>query len=470
MKKEYALTLRKIITIWTKDILVDLRVKDFLVKLLPDVFNASLTPHNIYRRYHGFSQMSESAMNNFLRGNRRSDNHKSYAVSGLTDDIKSVLLNIQEITYSDGKEPISAKESMIQNIWNINNQYHIKFDRNHSLFNDLDISVHAVYDPKLSNQLELLLNHGSQRSLCYCLFLMILVSIYQDHICDFKEYYRQDIIQNEMTKTLFDDGLDVFKNINLTNKNYQYFTNRKYMHTYRAFTHHAIYNKIFPVGEVTMQHTSDNKAQLTLILKTDPDWAASGNQNLSVKYVGTPILNTSDSTVFCIMTNNDGRFGILCFRYDHFNVSDMFCRTCLFISTFPNPRTPQVKKLILCSKDVDEASLPYIDGLLKLNLQSVTITDSQLQMFLEDFKDAHWMTQFKESILPFILQHEHKAYTFNENEILNYSLTNMTHEDKIRVIQALKSKSIHPTKVDCRDLENLHLLFLHGFNTNNSKM
>lgn len=93
-----------------------------------------------------------------------------------------------------------------------------------------------------------------------------------------------------------------------------------------------------------------------------------------------------------------------------------------------------------------------------MTTDKITITENQINDFLETFAEAEWMNDFKKDFLPFIESHKCQCYSFSENEIISYTLSNMDELDRLKAIYSIKSKLDYPNSIDCKDPEKLHRL------------
>lgn len=74
----------------------------------------------------------------------------------------------------------------------------------------------------------------------------------------------------------------------------------------------------------------------------------------------------------------------------------------------------------------------------------IIITEQQLNHFLEEFSEAEWMDSFRKDFLPFIQTHKVPCYSFSENKILAYTLSELNESSRLEMLQALKTKSEAP--------------------------
>lgn len=445
------ITLRRIKHTWNNYMLRQLNDSEFLKAILPDIYNKELTSNIYLGSQHELSLLSEERIKKFLSGNRRSEkNGKYYAVANLTKDIKKWLLSEEKIVYKEKvKEHIeqTAKESMLSNISKYVKNTQPKISKNHSLFKDIPLNKDSLYDTYLVETIEKLLNINSEKSLTYVIFLLLLVSIFQDNIIEFKEFYLQETINKEISYINHEQNYDI--NLTFNNESYTYFTDPNYMNEYNFYMYKPHYTNLYYLGKFKIECDKQNIPKATLILKDEASTQI---------YTGIPMLSKNDEMVYIILTNPKGLLSILCFRYDHFNYFEMYYRTALFIISYQRYRIPQVQKAVISKKRITNNDMPIIKGILKMTTDKITITENQMNDFLETFAEAEWMNDFKKDFLPFIESHKCQCYSFSENEIISYTLSNMDELDRLKAIYSMKSKLDYPNSIDCKDPEKLHRL------------
>lgn len=460
------ITFRSIKHTWQNPQFNNFESSDFLKAILPDLYNDRLTPNSIYYASQQTLCLSQDQLNKFLNGNRRPKNNEEYyyAAATLTQDIKKWLLSNDKIIYRKGVEntsEITAKESMLQNIYRFVKDENPKMSKDHKIFTGIKLSQDSLYDEELVRGINRLLDCGSERCLCYTIFLLFLVAIFQNNIVELRSFYKEETITQEIKNDKIKRNAS-FINLDVNNQIYTYFTDKNYMHEYHVYAFKPTANRLYQSGKLAMKLTEQNSANATFILQDQLNTPSIHNNILEKKYVGTPILSIIDEVVYIIFTNANGLLALLCFKYDRFNFVEMYYRTGLLITSYPKPRVPQVQKIAISMRELNEKEMPYIEGILKMSTEKIIISEKQMLSFLEEFENEPWMEDFKRNFLPFIEMHKCSCYTFSEKELLSYTLSEMNEEDRIRMIEAIKSKSEHPNIIDCRDPEKLHKIILHG--------
>lgn len=435
--------LRDLKNFWNHPQLSNLEYKEFLRIILPDLYNHSLTSEEIYYSYqHDLSSLSSDQLNKLFRGNRRPERgRRYYAAATFTKELKNWLLSEQKIIYTRrGMEEKTAKESMVKNIQKYVRTDSVPMTRNHTLFLNLECSKENLYDLELIQMMKCLLECGTEDALVYALFLLILVAIFQDHIEELKILYSDKEISKVVEERFLRHGSEGAVLLCLDTANYKYLTDDAYMNEYYVYTYETRKNKVCQCGCLNIWMEKES-AMATLKLSGKEGVVSERFDGWNQAMVGSPILNLKDNVVMIVFTKKEGGMSILCFPYEseHFENIESCCG--FLISNHARMEMPQVQKMIISKRELEESSQSYVKGIMKLNQGKVLITERQLEKFLEEFAGESWMEEFKRGILPFIQGHYVKGYYFSENEILSYTLTDMDEMDRLKVVEALKSRS-----------------------------
>jgi hypothetical protein len=67
------------------------------------------------------------------------------------------------------------------------------------------------------------------------------------------------------------------------------------------------------------------------------------------------------------------------------------------------------------------------------------LTQRQVDIFLEEFRDAPWMPDFLQNYYPMFENHKKTFYCFDEDEILSCSISDLPPMERLKVLLALKS-------------------------------
>ena len=432
---------------------------DFCISIFPDVYNSKLTNNKVIQEM--LIHTNESTWRKFMTGNKVSSKDNRCGYVKLTKDLRKRLLNDTVITYlNPAHHPITPGESMVLNIRKYVRLTKPPIDKKHSLFStvlsaDTD---NEILDAELREAFQKLLENGSENCISYAIFLLILIAIYQEDIQDLRKLYMSDAI----------DSIVQNSNEYLTIENYQkntdtslysIFCDEKYMHEYNLYLYKPTYDRLYHSGKLIMKMEEDGSPTATLLLEDDYVTPSSGTKKHTKEYTGTPVLCKIEELVYIIFTNPDGLLAILCFRYDHFNLSEMYYRTALLITSYPKLRVPQVQKVAITLKQLRENDKSTVKGMLKMTDNQIVITKKQLDLFREEFAAYDWMEEFEHVFIPFMESHKCECYSFSESEMLSYSISELNEIDKLRILQALKVKSEAPNSINCKDPDFIHRIF-----------
>lgn len=451
------IVLRDLKNLWNHPKLGHLEYKEFLKMILPDLYDNSVTSEEMYHSYqHDLSSLSSDQLNKLFRGNRRPERGKRYyAAATFTKELKNWLLSEQKIVYTqENVEGKTAKESMIEKIHRYVQTDSVPMTKKHSLFQDFDYSKENLYDAKLSQVLQSLVECGTEEALVYAIFLLILVAIFQDHIEDLSLLYSDKeickVVEERFLKRNEEDSVLLCYDM----ESYDYLTDEAYMNEYYVYTYETRKNRVCQCGYLNMW-VEKKVALAALNLSDVTQMKSEHTDSWGWAMLGNPILNRKDKTVVTVFTQKDGGMSVLCFPYEpcHSKNVDFCCG--FLISNHQRMRMPQMQKIIISTKKIGTDELSYVRGILKLNQKKVLITERQLEVFLEEFAQESWMEEFKREVLPFIQGHYVKGYYFSENEILSYTLTEMDETDRLKVVEALKSRSEEAEFISLQNSEQL---------------
>lgn len=428
--------------------------------LFPDTFNKDKTPNSTYSdSHHDFSNIMLSRL---LHGNvrKRSDIHGLSNVTFL-NNLQEHLLSSELITYlpdvEDAKN-VTSKDSMINNIKNLMQSTPKTIDKNHAIFTEIPLTKENTFNPKFLQSIKTLTECNSLNSLSYAIFLLILLSIYQERINEFCKFYSDENIKKVISDNLYKDFLsykDIYKN-----KAYVPFTDPKYMHKYYVYVYRSTYDDLYSEATLEMEELDDESSFARLIFDHETQIPNSGSRTFKKKYTGTPIFSRLEDMVHIVFTNPFGRIAILCFKYTHFNHSDMFYRTGFILST--RYQVPTVRRIIISSKKFNTQDCEYAKGILKMTNDDIIFTESALNSFLSQYADNSWIKEFESSFLPYIKSHEIKYYHLSADELAAYPLANLNDEERIEIIEALKALSIFPNYLDDSVPDKLHRIIFES--------
>lgn len=230
------------------------------------------------------------------------------------------------------------------------------------------------------------------------------------------------------------------------------------MNKYYVYVYKSTYDELYTEATLEMKALDDDSSFAKLIFDYEDKAPDGNNKIIQKKFTGTPIFSTLEDMVHIVFTNPFGRIAILCFKYKHFNHNNMFYRTGFIIST--RYKNPTVRRVIISSKKFNEQDREYAKGILKMTNDDIILNDTRLNNFLAQYADNSWIDEFKSTILPYINSHEVKYYHLSAGELSTYPLANLSDEERIEIIEALKSFSIFPNYLDSNVPDKLHRIIL----------
>lgn len=457
-KPKKRLNLRTIVnTFLQENNLVGEKLYQFIIlNILPDIYNKEITSEKYHEKNHqaidslkDYYVDSYAYWENLIGGYSRQNG--KYATGGtkrIKEDIKESLDSDLMIIYkaTDSKQ-CSVKENMLNKIENLIEKYDLL--SNKDILEEY-IQKEFLYSDKLVNVCHELYMNQTKDSLVYLFFLFILVAIYQGDIKSFQTLYNQATITRIIHGK--NQSTPIFNEV-INSPAFVPFNDQKYCHHYHLYLTKARENRKWQNATIEFKLNENNKMMATLTLQDqvyDPNHI--GNTYKKI-YTGTPMLNKIDKLVFTLLTSSNGSLAILIFKYDLFESSDLEYRTALFISGYSLQKGPQVQKAVISIDELKENHV--IDGILKMSNQHIMITEESLNQFMDENKDKEWMIEFKEKLLPFIKEHEKKYYSFDEDEIISYTNTELIRLIKMDIAKQLKAKSISDDIIHCIDYEQI---------------
>lgn len=500
------ITFKELITSWNHPAMNQLTYRDIFQALLPDLYNEALTPASLYSDcQQSLALMTPEILNKVLKGNKRSEKGGRYYVNAtFTKTLQKILLSNQPIQYKkefSNQGNKTPKESMLCNIKSFVATTQPAVNKNHSLFS-MSLTKEYLYDSDLIQTIQQLLDSENQDCFSYAIFLLVLLSLFQDHIIEFKKYYAKSAIDAEFfnnhshleTTPLYPYFTHLYKNDTLCIP----FTDPMYMNSYNLYSYSTEnVSDLYQCGSFVLELLENGIPHAKLQLKNhcgsqacdsyaynfphdsytcdshthDSDTCNSYthssprynshilNQPAEKTYTGTPMLSIINEMISIVFTNPDGLIAFLCFEYEHLYFSEMYFRTAFLIYPHTKQKAPSVQKVVISPKKFENNDSSTMKGLLKMSNDKIIITEQQLNHFLEEFSEAEWMNSFRKDFLPFIQTHKVPCYSFSENEILAYTLSELNESSRLEMLQALKTKSEAPHIITCKNPENLHELF-----------
>ena len=164
-----------------------------------------------------------------------------------------------------------------------------------------------------------------------------------------------------------------------------------------------------------------------------------GEQKIQRIFRGVPMLSKRDRVVYMGMTDEKNTFAFLSFSHMHFSYAPMYFRSGLLISSAPETKYPLAQRVAIVARKLTPEEMPYVWGLLKTSGKQLLLTESQYRIFRENFRDYAWMPDFEKHYAPLFEAHKKVFYCFNEEELLAWSIGDLSAEDRLRILLALRS-------------------------------
>jgi hypothetical protein len=139
------------------------------------------------------------------------------------------------------------------------------------------------------------------------------------------------------------------------------------------------------------------------------------------------------------MTDERNTFAFLSFSYMRFNFTPMYFRSGILVSSAPETKYPIAQRVAIVARKLEEEEMPYVRGLLKTGGRQVILTEAQYRLFLENFRDYPWMPDFEAHYAPLFEAHKKTVYCFRQEELMAWSIGDLSQEDRLRILLALRS-------------------------------
>jgi hypothetical protein len=117
----------------------------------------------------------------------------------------------------------------------------------------------------------------------------------------------------------------------------------------------------------------------------------------------------------------------------------MYYLSALLVRVSAQSKTPLAMRAAIVARELNQEELPYVWGLLKASGKQLLLTEQQYRIFREAFRDYPWMADFETNYAPLFEAHKKTVYCFNEEELLAWSIGDLTQEDRLRILLALRS-------------------------------
>ena len=409
--------------------------RSFCLAVLPDAYDDSLCAN---QGGHFFLPdapgcLSTQTINGLMRGNRKSAANLACASAAFTKDFLGKLHGGAPVTYRDPRRPqVSCVENMLSKIRHLVRIHGTPRSRTHPLFAHMDLGTLGDCDEttesayrRLRLAIHSLLERETESSLSYAIFLLAAAAILQDRILAVDHLYNaaaiEQVLSDDADAPLLDAG----------NRRHIPLTDPDYLHDYNVYLYRGTSITIFKTGKLSLRVDGEGRPSATLTIRSE------GQRQHT--FTGKPMLSQADQCVYLAMTDDQDAMIFLTFAYTPFNATPMYFRSGLLISAQFEPRSPQVQRVALVARDLSGEELPYVQGLLKSMDKQILISQKQLDIFLETFRDYPWMEDFRQNYLPVFETHRRSFYCFYEDELLSCSASDLPYQDRLRIMLALRS-------------------------------
>ena len=215
-----------------------------------------------------------------------------------------------------------------------------------------------------------------------------------------------------------------------------------YLGTYYAYFYStenkgSIHNGIFRI----YKDRYSNQCLASFSFETGED---KNNKPVVKQFVGKVKLSMKLGALCCEMVAKDasGDVSYIIFNHKYLINKQCECRLGMTITICAGlSRLPVAHKFLISRQELTEEDLYYIDGQLKLNDNTIQISEKMYKSFTEDTKLPDTIRNLIEDGKDFIIANAEKEYfyTINEDDIDNRK--NITEEDKAKVVNLLRKYS-----------------------------
>lgn len=414
--------------------------RSFCREILPDSYDSRLCrgQGGHFLDPEDVQNLAEQTLLGIMRGNRKSNTNLSFASVAFTKDFQQKLAHNSPIRYRDADRPEEQTvENMLSKLRRMIRRYCAPMDRNHMLFTHLDYSTlgqgsEGADYAQIHLAVDMLLERETETALTYALFLLIVTAVLQSRVAAVKHLYAPEAVQRVLDT---DEEAPVLE---VDNRTHVPFTDANYMHTYHIYFYRDTPDRELWAGRLTMQ-MSNNRPMASMTLTSRGRSPITGEVEIHRVFTGVPMLSKKERMVYIPMTDERNTFGFLCFSHTNFNFAPMYFRSGLMVSSAPETKYPIAQRVAIVARELTREELPYVWGLLKTEGKQVLMTEGQYQLFLEKFRDYPWMEDFLRHYAPQFDAHKKTLYCFNEDELLSWSIGDLSQEDRLRILLALRS-------------------------------
>ncbi len=383
-------------------------------------------------------RLADQTLMGLMRGNRKSVKNLNFASVAFTKDFQQKLAHNSPIRYRDPERPDEqVVENMLRKLRDMIRRFCAPVNRDHMLFTHMDFTTlgsgsEETEFHRVQLAIQMLLERETEVSLTYALFLMIVTAILQSRLGTVQHLYSPESIQRVLDA---DQEAPVME---VDNRSHVPFTDPNYMHTYNIYFFRDTPDRELWAGKLTMK-MAQSQAVASMYLTSRARSPIEGEKEITRIFRGVPKLSKKDHMVYIAMTDELGALAVLTFSHTHFNFAPMYYRSGLLISSAPETKYPIVQRVAIVARDLTAEELPYIWGLLKTDGKQILLTEKQYSLFLEKFRDYPWMQDFKAHYQQLFEAHKREFYCFNEDELLAWSIGELSLEDRLRILLALRS-------------------------------
>lgn len=428
----------------------------FCLEILPDSYDSRLCRGQGERFLDTASDafLSMQTLQGLMRGNRKSAKNPAFASVAFTKDFQQKLAHNSPIRYRDPeRSPENTVENMLGKLRKLIRRFCAPMDRNHMLFTHMDLTTlgegpEGPEYEKLRLILEMLLERETETALTYALFLMIVTAILQSRITAVQQLYSHETIEQVLSSDAEAPVLEVEGNSHVP------LTDPNYMHSYNIYYYHDNQGEKIYHGKLTMQ-LNNNRPVATMILRAQTVSPVAGELDITRIYTGVPMLSKKEQMVYIAMTDEKNTFVFISFPYVYYNFSPMYFRSALLVRISSHEKAPVAQRAVIMARDLREDELPYIWGLLKTGGKQLLLTEQQYRIFRETFRNYPWMADFETHYAPLFEAHKKTVYCFNEEELLAWSIGDLSQEDRLRILLALRSVDNPSNKMQGKFLESV---------------
>lgn len=469
MERTVHITISKIVKSWGHPDLCGLdragSRRELFRCLLPDAYDAELCTDSsaLFLREKGdTASLLTPALRMLYQGNRRS---LSGAVDRLgsttfTEDLVDKLNRNIPVRYRAGKAryPAPFRENLLAKLHALVQTSDPPLTVGSPLFARNPLEPDYPDGPGAEGYRNLkrlrreLLETGGIRAVTWAVLITVLAGWTQWRVAELRWLWDREIVAEYLSRP---DGEPERRGLEL----HVPFDRTSYMHEYRIHLYRSTTRELFPLGTLTMTAEPPGICMdLRYSLSDRPE-----NLEGRWRYTGTPMLSPKDSMVYAVMADErSGSTAILSFHFTDFRSGDMYFRTGLLMSAHPLTKLPQQQKVAITRGPLTPEQEALVRGVLTLG-EEVELTKNQLDAFLEDHGDAAWMPKFRERLLPFLELHEEHCYRFGTGEVMEYSLSGLGSEERLKIALLLRSCAARTEDdgrlfVRAQEPENLHKL------------